>query len=410
MEYNIDNMVEKIDTSKPLLGKRYQILESLGTGGMAIVYRANDLMLDRQVAIKLLRQRYSRDSSFREQFHQEAKAAGNLTHQNIVTVYDFGLDDQHLYIVMEYVPGSDLKSMMIKKGIFTVNESLHLITQACFGIGYAHRAGIVHCDVKPHNMLVTPRQHLKVTDFGIARVLATIHSDEQYDIVWGSPQYFAPEQASGAPPSPASDVYSIGVILYEMLTGRLPFISDDPQKLVQMHREMQPPTLREYNQNIPVSVERIILKVLSKNPNARFSSADQLGRVLLTIENRLDSSEQISLISSKSKPVSTPSTPPRSLNAITPAISKLPTATAVSTTQQPFSNSSLRNTPNVKSKPSIVTPKKSNHNDFSLFSMEDSLFNIDWITLGLGILAVFFISGLVPFWLYIWLALKETIP
>ena len=157
-----------------ILNDRYQLEQTLGTGGMAIVYKAKDLMLERYVAVKALREDFSQDVAFRERFRQEAKAAANLSHPNIVTVHDFGLDQKHLFIVMEYMPGTDLKTLIKQKERFSVNETLELMVQACGGVGYAHRAGLVHCDIKPHNMLVTPESRLKVTDFGIARALSTI--------------------------------------------------------------------------------------------------------------------------------------------------------------------------------------------------------------------------------------------
>jgi len=220
--------MEKSESPQLILNNRYQITQTLGSGGMAVVYRAKDLMLERPVAIKLLRQDFSENKGFRERFHQEAKAAANLSHPNIVTIHDFGYDQDRLYIVMEYVPGKDLKSILNARGPLSLDEAIPLLVQACAGIGYAHRAGIVHCDIKPHNMLVTPDLRLKVADFGIARALASIHPDERNDVVWGSPQYISPEQSSGAAPSPASDVYSLGVLMYEMLTGKLPFFSTDP--------------------------------------------------------------------------------------------------------------------------------------------------------------------------------------
>ena len=236
--------MEQSTPISPLLNNRYQLLHTLGAGGMAVVYRAYDRMLERPVAIKILRQDFSGDNSFRERFRQEARSAANLSHPNIVTVHDFGFDAGRPFIVMEFVPGTDLKSMIKQRGRFATLETINLLVQACEGIGYAHRAGLVHCDVKPHNMLVTPDGRLKVTDFGIARALATILPDEQSEVVWGSPQYFSPEQAAGQAPSPASDVYSLGIILYEMLAGQLPFNAEDPEELARMHRETRPATPR----------------------------------------------------------------------------------------------------------------------------------------------------------------------
>lgn len=263
-----------------VLNERYQLLESLGNGGMALVHKARDLMLERNVAVKLLREDYSKDLAFRERFRQEARAAANLTHPNIVTVHDFGLDQGHLFIVMEYVPGDDLKSLIRQKGQFSVQESLELIIQACQGVGYAHRAGLVHCDIKPHNMLVTPEGRLKVTDFGIARALASIDPLERSDVVWGSPHYFSPEQAAGFPPSPASDVYSLGIILYELLTGNLPFTAKDSTDLARMHREATPHPPRLSNLQIPQALDDLVMKVLAKEPSSRYRTADQMGRVL----------------------------------------------------------------------------------------------------------------------------------
>ena len=183
-----------------LLSNRYRLEERLGSGGMAEVIRATDLTLERTVAIKILRKDYSQSPEFRTRFHQEAKAAANLSHPNIVTVHDFGFSANQLFIVMEYVPGEDLKTLLKKQTRFTIPEAIELISQACAGLGYAHRAGLVHCDVKPQNMLVTPDRRLKVVDFGIARALASISPDERNDVVWGSPQYFSPEQAAGIAP------------------------------------------------------------------------------------------------------------------------------------------------------------------------------------------------------------------
>src|SRR5512143_53645 len=278
-----------------LLNNRYQLLKRFGSGGTALIYRARDTLLDRYVAIKVLRQDQAHSAEFDRQFQNEARAAANLSHPNIVTVYDFGLDEGLPFIVMELVPGTDLKSLLQKRGRFTVEEGIPLMVQACAGIGYAHRAGLVHCDVKPHNMIVTPDARLKVTDFGIARALSTILPDEKADVVWGSPQYFSPEQAAGEPPSPASDVYSLGVVLYEVLTGALPFTAPSSEELARMHLEENPIPPSEYVPDIPSALEEIVMKVLSKEPAARYRTADQLGRVLLRFGTQRDAPDSLSL-------------------------------------------------------------------------------------------------------------------
>ena len=336
-----------------LLNNRYLILEQIGKGGMAIVYRARDTMLERSVAVKVLRENYSRDPAFLDRFRQEAKAAANLSHPNIVTVHDFGLDNGQLFIVMEYVPGTDLKTLIKQRGRFTPEEAIPLLIQACAGIGYAHRAGLVHCDVKPQNMLVTPDMRLKVTDFGIARALSTIHPEEQSDIIWGSPQYFSPEQASGSAPSPASDVYSLGVIMYEMLTGSLPFHADTAVELAQLHIDAEPVPIAEMLPEISPLLEQILTKVLSKEPSQRYRTADQLGRVLMNFGNA-KSAPALSL------------TP----EAVTVPVSPVPAGSLPAPAQAP---------------------------------------EIDWVSIGLGLLALVAVLGLVPFWLWVYFVYNPPI-
>ncbi len=369
-----------------MLNNRYQIEGRIGSGGMAEVYRARDLTLERTVAIKLLREDFSQDPAFRERFRQEAKAAANLSHPNIVTVHDFGFDEKQIFIVMEYIPGTDLKTILESRGSLGVDEALRLIIQACAGVGYAHRAGLIHCDVKPHNMIVTPDQRLKVTDFGIARALASIHPQEVNHVVWGSPQYFSPEQASGYPPSPASDVYGLGVVLYEMLTGRLPFIASTAAELAHMHRSVMPTPPSQINQLIPPALEQACLKVLSKEPAARYRTADQFGRVLISLSQSI-----------KVSPLEASATvqSPASDISLTP----LPTPVAASQTQPAYQPDT---------QPASVLPPRPMPSRPVARSAEarqpaQNALDIDWSTWALVLLTVVTLGGLVPFWVWIYL-------
>ncbi|HEY71292.1 MAG TPA: serine/threonine protein kinase [Anaerolineae bacterium] len=265
-----------------LLGGRYEIIRRVGSGGMAYVLRARDLNLQREVAIKVMRTNLVQQSEFRARFLQEARAAANLSHPNIVTIHDFGQDGDRFFIVMEYVEGTDLKTLIHDQGRFPMNDALSYMMQICNGVGYAHRAGLVHCDLKPQNILVAEDGRVKITDFGIAVTLATVQPESTQDLVWGSPHYFAPEQIMGASPSPATDVYALGVVLFEMLTGRLPFEADDLMLLAELHSTVSPPSPLEFVPDLPPAIGQIILKVLSKEPAARYRTADQLGRVLAT--------------------------------------------------------------------------------------------------------------------------------
>ncbi len=371
-------------SSPDLLINRYRIEGRIGSGGMADVYRARDLMLERTVAIKLLRENFSRDPTFRERFRQEAKAAANLSHPNIVTIHDFGFDDQQIFIVMEYVPGTDLKTILESRGRLNVDEALPLIIQACAGVGYAHRAGLVHCDVKPHNMIVTPDQRLKVTDFGIARALASIPAQEVNNVVWGSPQYFSPEQAAGHPPSPASDVYSLGVVLYEMLTGKLPFIASTAAELSHMHRSVAPTPPSELNPLIPPVLEQACLKVLSKEPSSRYRTADQFGRVLISLSRSIQVSPA---------PVVSTITPPGELtNHPAPAIGIPPrTQPGIPPKAQPA----------IQEPASPILSKQATQNK-SISSSNKNPLDIDWGTWALVLLMVITLGGLIPFWVWIY--------
>jgi serine/threonine-protein kinase len=355
-------------TDTDTLNNRYHLLEPLGSGGMAQVYRARDLMLERFVAIKVLRPDFSSDPAFQVRFRHEARAAANLSHPNIVTVHDFGFDQGQLFLVMEYVPGTNLKTMIENLGKFNPDDAIPLMAQACAGLGYAHRAGLVHCDVKPHNLLVMPDQRLKVADFGIARAIAGIHPDEQHDVVWGSPLYFSPEQAAGQAPSPSSDVYSLGVVMYEMLTGKPPFMAKTAETLAAMHRDMYPQPPGALNPAITPELEQIMMKILAKEPSARYRTADQLGRVLMTF-GQARKSRALALSPEPPPPTGTAPT----LLVTSPPVPVLVAEPVYQTVQQ-------------------TQPVE-----------DEDLLEIDWISVMLGLLALLSVGGLVILWFYIYL-------
>ena len=350
--------------TEALLNQRYKVISQIGSGGMAQVFKAQDLSLGRLVAIKVLRERYTGDNQFLDRFLHEARAAANLAHPNIVTVHDFGEDGGRYYMVMEYIEGQNLKTILRNNGPFSVDRMLDFTTQMCAGVGYAHRAGLVHCDLKPQNVLVTPEGKVKVTDFGIARALITIMPHEQNEIVWGSPQYFSPEQAAGEAPTPASDVYSIGIAMYEMLTGRLPFQAESPQALAMMHLRDEPPPLSLYNPAVPEAIERIVRKVLAKEPAARYRTADQLGRILLSYKER-----------------------GVEMTAGRPAVSKAPGATAPAS-------------PQPRPRPAPVAPAVQSSEE-QYYGEDDEEEGIDWLAYVLGAVAVLAVGGLIPLWLFV---------
>jgi tRNA A-37 threonylcarbamoyl transferase component Bud32 len=262
-----------------VLNNRYRLLELVGSGGMAVVYRGVDTLLQRRIAVKVLRESFASDPAFLARFQREAQAAASLDHPNVVTVYDVGHDGSRHYIVMEYVDGQDLKTLIRQKGHLSVDETLDIAIQVSAGVGHAHKASFIHCDIKPQNVLVTRDGRVKVTDFGIARALSETGLTES-EIVWGSPTYFSPEQAAGEPPSPASDVYSIGIMMYEMLSGLPPFQAEKSAALALMHMREEPAPLASRNPQVPPQLEWIIRKVLAKEPSARYRNAEQLAHVL----------------------------------------------------------------------------------------------------------------------------------
>ena len=259
-----------------LLDNRYEILEIIGTGGMARVYKARCHRLNRLVAIKILREDLAQDAEFRRRFHDESQAVAMLSHPNIVAVYDVSRSSDLEYIVMELIDGITLKQYMQKKGNkLNWREALHFITQIVKALGHAHSRGIIHRDIKPHNIMVLRDGSVKVADFGIARVASGGHSTLTQEAL-GSVHYISPEQARGSHIDARSDLYSAGVVLYEMITGRLPFEGDTPVSVAIQHINSIPLSPRELDPTIPEALEAITMKAMAPNPDNRYPSADAM--------------------------------------------------------------------------------------------------------------------------------------
>src|SRR3989440_4207181 len=265
-----------------VLGERYQLQDPIGRGGMATIYRGRDLRMDRTVAIKVLREVYSTDSKFVKRFQQEAKAASSLQHPNIVQVYDYGQTEGNYFIVMEYINGTDLRRYLRSRGMLAVDRAIIIAHDVALGLGAAHRRGIVHRDVKPQNVLVGRDGTIKLTDFGIASVYKDINAERltTTGMTLGTVQYYAPEQAQGEIVSPSADVYALGIVMYEMLTGRTPFDGDTPVAVAMQHIQDLPTPPSHFNPNIPPALEEIILRCLEKSPEMRYSDGSALARAL----------------------------------------------------------------------------------------------------------------------------------
>ena len=262
-----------------ILNKRYRLLTEIGAGKMAVVFRGEDTWRGRPVAVKVLRRTYVENKAFLARLHNQAQAVASLVHPHIVATYEVGQDGDCHYLVTELVEEPTLKEL-IQVGVpFSIGQALDIIIQICNAVGYAHRLGLVHGDIKPQNVFVSADGRVKVADFGLACALSPA-SVVEGEIVWGTPHYFSPEQAAGENVSPTSDVYSIGVLIYEMLTGHPPFEAETSIGVALKHLREEPVPLRQLNPDVPLQVERIVRKVLAKEPAARYRTADQLGRIL----------------------------------------------------------------------------------------------------------------------------------
>jgi len=257
-----------------LFDRRYRIMRKLGAGGMANVYLAEDQELGRRVAIKILNDRHAGDEQFIERFRREAKNAAGLSHPNIVSIYDRGEAEGTYYIAMEFLDGRSLKELILSRGPAPVSVAVDYARQILAALRFAHRNGLVHRDIKPHNVLVDPEGHVKVTDFGIARAGASQMTEEGSII--GTAQYLSPEQARGTQVDQTSDLYSLGIVLYEMLTGEVPFSGDSPVEIAMKHLSAVPSPLREKRPDVPKSLELVVLRALAKDPAARYQTAEDM--------------------------------------------------------------------------------------------------------------------------------------
>lgn len=255
-----------------ILGNRYRLLELIGEGGMALVYKAEDSLLCRAVAVKILRPQYASDAEFVERFHREAKAAASLSHPNVVNIFDVGKEDKIDYIVMEYIPGDNLKDIIKRDAPMAVERALDITRQIGEALHHAHQRNIIHRDIKPHNILVTPEGQIKVTDFGIARAISA-SSFTQTGMVVGSVQYSSPEQVKGGVVGPQSDLYSLGCVLYELLTGTIPYQGDTSISIAMQHLQGDLVPIRELRPDIPAVVAKIVEQAMAKELTERYASA-----------------------------------------------------------------------------------------------------------------------------------------
>ncbi|MFT5195145.1 MAG: serine/threonine protein kinase [Cellvibrionaceae bacterium] len=386
-----------------IMGERYKIDERIGVGGMASVYRAQDMHLGREIAIKIIHESLSGDEVFLQQFRNEAHAAANLSHPNIVMVHDIGEWEGRYFMVMEYVEGKTLKDIILEykanEEFMPVERMLVFAIQICRGMGYAHRSGLVHCDMKPQNILIAVDDQTKITDFGISRAVSEA-TQTGSDLVWGTPQYFSPEQAAGDPPSPASDVYSIGIIIFEMLGSELPFKGDSPTAIALKHLQSPPPHIRSLNKMVPPQMAQILHKILAKEPSGRYRTAGQLERILETYLKQSQESTSPFLESLKRKTVLESDPDATILPTRRPAAPRANTNTNRLTKSAAEASRSIKSeAANNSSQPVRSKPKKQLKKQ-PITHQPKTVLPDNRITI-LGVTAVFLLLGLIPLWYFV---------
>ena len=273
------------------IADRYELEEVVGHGGMSTVYKAHDSLLERNVALKVLHQQYNEDEDFVERFKHEARSVAQLQHPNIVTVIDRGEEDGRQYIVFEFIDGENLKELVVRKGRLGLRDALEIALEIARGLAFAHDHGLIHRDVKPQNVLLNGDGRAKVTDFGIARSLDVDHGVTQPGTILGTSNYIAPEQASGQPVDAHTDVYSLGIVLYEMLTGELPFPGESFVAIAMKHIQEPSPNVLDVRGDIPLRVAEMIDRALEKDPEHRFPTMDAFAAEIETSLAELDRGE-----------------------------------------------------------------------------------------------------------------------
>lgn len=286
-----------------VLGGRYEIIEKIGGGGMALVYKARCQLLNRYVAVKILRDEFTNDEEFIKKFRHESQAAASLSHPNIVSIYDVGSEGNIYYIVMEYIKGKTLKQIIKENGKLTPEQTINYSIQIAEALQHAHNNHIVHRDIKPHNIMVTEDGRIKVTDFGIARAATSTTMTNTSNVI-GSVHYFSPEQARGRFTDEKSDIYSLGIVMYEMITGKVPFEGESPISIALKHVEEDILPLRKIDASVPENIEYIIMKCVRKNQSERYSNAGELLRDLRKIKysnGKIDFDEDVNEIESATR-------------------------------------------------------------------------------------------------------------
>lgn len=300
-----------------VFAERYKLEDFIGQGGMSLVYRAVDIRTGHSVAVKILKSEYNSDKEFLERFQREAQAASLMSHHNLVNLLDVGVEGEYRYLVLEYVNGNTLKDIIRQKGRLNYQTAIQITVRILSALQHAHDNGIIHRDIKPQNVLIHADGHVKVSDFGIAR-MTNAFTISKGDTVVGSVHYSSPEQATGSVVEATSDIYSTGVVMYEMLTGRVPFVGDTPVAVAMQHVQDPPPPITDFAPETPPAVVAVVMKALEKNPKNRFQSAREMADALMKAKDGKLDPATVALESSGPRPAVKPTQQPARMRELSP--------------------------------------------------------------------------------------------